>query len=173
LRSALDIGSDFTAGIYLGRQTWCSPVAGRLSLSTVVFGTNTIVRWAGADRKLDAFEREPGKWRAKFSRFSWPLKPSRREPFRLQPHYQKNSGIEAGHQRRNAPTLDDRSIPAAQSANQNRIVTNKKPRIRHGAKSRAVLTICKPTHKGVPLAAPARRIGNILSQTGLAKKSPA
>jgi hypothetical protein len=109
---------------------------------------------------VDAFEREPGKWRAKLSRSSGrPLITGRKRRI-----WQFVTGIdattasaallmaleaiEAGtfssavpipekfwrrrRQRSNEPTLDDRSIPAVHRANQNSIVANKKPRIRTG-----------------------------------------
>ena len=108
---------------------------------------------------VEAFEQEPGKWRAKLSRSSGrPLITGRKRIWQFVTGIDATTApaallmalesIDAGtfsraaplpekfwrqrRQRSNAPTLDDRSIPAAQRANQNHIVANKKPRIRRG-----------------------------------------
>jgi hypothetical protein len=106
---------------------------------------------------VDAFERDPGKWRAKLSRSSGrPLITGRKRIWQFVTGIDATTApaallmaleaIDAGTfsfaaplpekfwrrrgQRSNARTLDDRSIPAPEGANQNRIVANKKPRIR-------------------------------------------
>jgi hypothetical protein len=108
---------------------------------------------------VQALEQDPGKWRAKILRSSgMPLITGRKRIWQFVTGIDAKTApaallmaleaIDAGtfssaaplpekfwrlrRQRSNAPTLDDRSIPAAQSANQNRVVTNKKPRIRRG-----------------------------------------
>ena len=106
---------------------------------------------------VDAFERDTGKWRAKILRSSGrPLITGRKRIWQFVTGIDATTApaallmaleaIDAGTfsfaaplpekfwrrrgQRSNAPTLDDRSIPAARGANQNHIVVNKKPRIR-------------------------------------------
>jgi hypothetical protein len=108
---------------------------------------------------VDAFERDPGRWRAKLSRSSGrPLITGRKRIWQYVTGIDATTApaallmaleaIDAGtftsaaplpekfwrrrRQRSNAPTLDDRPIPAAQRENQNDIVANKKPRIRRG-----------------------------------------
>jgi hypothetical protein len=108
---------------------------------------------------VEAFERDPGKWRAKLLRSSGrPLITGRKRIWQFVTGIDATTAqaallmaleaIDAGtfstaaplpekfwrrrRQRANAPTLDDRSISAAQRSNQNHIVANKKPRIRRG-----------------------------------------
>jgi hypothetical protein len=108
---------------------------------------------------VEALEQEPGKWRAKILRSSgMPLITGRKRIRQFVTGTVATTAaaallmaleaIDAGTfssvaplpekfwrrrgQRSNVPTLDDRSILAAQRANHNRIVANKKPRIRTG-----------------------------------------